>query len=82
MPLFMDVHRGVEGSTEEVAEAHMQDLEVQKKYGVEYKEYWSGPEEGVVFCLFEAPDKEAGRRVHEEAHGLVADEIFEVEQGE
>ena len=32
--------------------------------------------------LFEGPSKEAGEKVHKEAHGLTADEIFEVEQGE
>jgi len=34
-----------------------------------------------IFCLAEAPDKEAAIRVHREAHGLVADEIFEVMEG-
>ena len=28
--------------------------------------------------VVEAPDAEAANRVHREAHGLVADEIFEV----
>lgn len=81
MPLYMDVHRNVKGSAEDLADAHRRDIEVQEKYGVEYKTYWTGDEDGVVFCLFEAPDEEAGRKVHEEAHGLVADEIFEVTEG-
>jgi hypothetical protein len=34
-----------------------------------------------VFCLFEGPNKEAGEKVHQEAHGLVADEIIEVKEG-
>ena len=38
-------------------------------------------ESGKVFCLVEAPDKEAAIAVHREAHGLVADEITEVEEG-
>ena len=33
---------------------------------------------GTIFCLVEAPDKEAAERVHREAHGLVADEIHEI----
>ncbi|KZN24617.1 gualylate cyclase [Haladaptatus sp. R4] len=78
----MDVHRGVEGTAEDVARAHEQDIETQEEHGVEYKTYWAGEDEGVVFCLFEAPNKEAGEKVHREAHGLVADEIFEVEEGE
>lgn len=37
---------------------------------------------GDVFCLVEAPSKEAAVRVHQEAHGLVADEVIEVREGE
>lgn len=77
----MDVHRSVDGDADAVAAAHEQDLEVQEKHGVTYKRYWVDEDEGAVFCLFEAPNKEAGERVHREAHGLVADEIHEVEEG-
>jgi hypothetical protein len=82
MPLFMDIHKKVEGLTAEaVTEAHRKDLETQKKYGVRYLKYWYSDKDGSVFCLFEAPNKEAGEKVHREAHGLVADEIVEVEEG-
>jgi hypothetical protein len=82
MPLFMDVHQKVEGATcEAVAGAHARDLEVQPKYGVKYLNYWIDESVGKIFCLVEAPDKEAAMRVHREAHGLVADEIHEVVQG-
>lgn len=82
MPLYMDVHRNLDAGASEVAEAHRKDLEVQEKHGVKYRSYWVDDDEGAVFCLFEAPNKEAGERVHGEAHGLVADEIYEVQQGE
>jgi len=36
---------------------------------------------GEVFCLADAPNKEAAETVHREAHGLMADEITEVEEG-
>lgn len=82
MSLFMDVHRGVDGLTAEgVAEAHRKDLEVQKKYGVNYLKYWYNAEDGSVFCLCEAPNKEAAESVHREANGLVADEIVQVKEG-
>ncbi len=35
-----------------------------------------------MFCLVEAPSKEAAVRVHQEAHGLVADEVIEVREGD
>jgi hypothetical protein len=83
MPLYMDIHRGVEGLTAEVvAGAHQKDLDVQKKHGVKYLSYWFNEDDGTVFCLSEAPSKEAADAVHREAHGLVADEIIEVKRGE
>ncbi len=82
MPLYLDVHRNVEGlTTEAVTGAHARDLEVQKKYGVNYRQYWFDEGTGSVFCLVEAPNKEAAIAVHREAHGLVADEITEVREG-
>ncbi|HZQ08070.1 MAG TPA: DUF4242 domain-containing protein [Anaerolineae bacterium] len=79
MPLYMDVHRKVDGATAQgVAEAHRKDLETQTKYGVNYQKYWLDESTGTIFCLVEAPNKEAAERVHREAHGLTADEIHEV----
>ncbi len=82
MPLYMDTHRNVEGlSAEAVAGAHKADLATQEKYGVDYKQYWYNDAAGSVFCLVEAPNAEAAITVHREAHGLVADEIIEVNEG-
>ncbi len=82
MPLFMDVHRKVDGLTADaVAGAHQQDLEVQDKHGVKYLKYWFDEGSGKVFCLVDAPSAEAATAVHREAHGLVADEITEVREG-
>jgi hypothetical protein len=83
MPLYMDIHKGVDGLTSEaVAAAHKKDLETQKKHGVKYLRYWYNEGDGTVFCLCEAPDKKAAEAVHRDAHGLVADEIVEVREGE
>ncbi len=82
MSLFMDVHKGVKGLTADaVAEAHRKDLEVQDKYGVKYLKYWYNDADGSVFCLSEAPNKQAAEAVHREAHGLIPDEIVEVKEG-
>ena len=81
MPLYMDVHRDVDASVEDVVEAHKKDVETQDKHGVKYLNYWVDEDEGAVFCLFEGPSKEAGENVHRDAHGLTADEIFEVQEG-
>jgi peptidyl-tRNA hydrolase len=82
MPLYMDIHQKVDGLTADaVQHAHAADLETQKKYGVEYLKYWFDEGSGKVFCLVNAPSKEAAARVHREAHGLEADEIVEVKEG-
>ena len=81
MPLYMDIHQKVDGATTDaVADAHAKDLEIQAKYGVTYHKYWIDESTGTIFCLVEAPNKEAAERVHREAHGLVADEIHEVQE--
>jgi Protein of unknown function (DUF4242) len=82
MPLYMDVHQKIEGLTgEAVAGAHQQDLEVQAKHGVRYLKYWYDEGSGKVFCLVRAPSREAASAVHREAHGLVADELTQVQEG-
>jgi hypothetical protein len=82
MPLYMDVHK-VDGaiSMDDVATAHQADLAHQSPHGVNYLRYWVDEGEGRIFCLVEAPDPEAASRVHREAHGLVADEIHQVQEG-
>ena len=82
MPLYMDVHHKVDGLTAQaVAAAHKRDLETQGKHGVDYLKYWFNEQTGRVYCLVDAPSKEAAETVHREAHGLVADEIMEVREG-
>ena len=78
MPMYMDIHE-IDGATADaVAKAHAADMEVQKKYGVEYHKYWLNESCGKIFCLCSAPDAEAANRVHREAHGLLAEKIIEV----
>jgi hypothetical protein len=82
MPLYMDVHTISDGvAADDVAEAHQADLQVQGQYDVNYLRYWVDEGQGKVFCLVEAPSAEAAATVHREAHGLVADEVFEVQEG-
>ena len=82
MPLYLDVHNHIPDlKTEALADAHQKDLQVQHKHGVNYLRYWYDEGTGKVFCLVEAPSKEAAAAVHREAHGLVADEIIEVREG-
>lgn len=83
MPLFMDVHDGLPDGADAkaVADAHDADLRVQDKYQTRYINYWLDEDNGKIFCLVEAPDAKSAHAVHREAHGLVADQIYEVQQG-
>jgi hypothetical protein len=82
MPLFTDVHRLDDSVTiDDVAKAHMADLQHQDKYDVKYLRYWVDEAGGTIFCLAEAPSSDAAATVHREAHGLVAQDIFEVKEG-
>jgi hypothetical protein len=82
VPLYLDVHTMEGGvSAKDVADAHMRDVQEQAKYGVNYMRYWVDESAGKIFCLVEAPDAEAAHTVHREAHGLVAQEIYEVQEG-
>ena len=82
MPLFMDVHNLGTGVTmDDVAQAHQADLATQGDYDVSYLRYWVDQDKGQIFCLVEAPDAGAAREVHRKAHGLVADEVYQVQEG-
>lgn len=82
MPLYLDVHT-IDGgvAADDVAAAHAADLQTQGTYDVRYLRYWVDESNGKVFCLVEAPSAEAAAIVHREAHGLLADEIYQVQEG-
>ena len=82
MPLYMDVHT-IDGGVkvDDVAKAHVADLQTQAAYDVKYLRYWVNEDQGKVFCLVEAPSATAANTVHREAHGLVADAVFQVQEG-
>jgi Protein of unknown function (DUF4242) len=82
MATYMDVHTlGPGVALADVAKAHQADLQAQGQHGVDYQRYWVNEAEGKVFCLVEAPSAEAAKAVHREAHGLVTDEVFLVQEG-
>jgi hypothetical protein len=78
MAKFMDVHEGMFGVTPEgLKEAHDADLAIQGEEGVDFQHAWADPESGMVWCVSEAPDADAVRRIHERA-GHPAAQVFPV----
>lgn len=79
MPVYMDRHY-VEGATRHaVADAHQKDLALQDKYNVKFLTYWFDEMRCTAFCLIEAPNRDTIARAHDDAHGLVPNEIIEVD---
>jgi hypothetical protein len=76
----MDVHQMPGVTVALVEEAHKKDLAVQHKHGVKFKTYWVDEKAGKVFCLSDAPSKEAALAAHKEA-GHPPQEIFQVHEG-
>jgi class 3 adenylate cyclase len=76
----MDVHRRIEGLTPDALRAaHLKDLDAQQQFGVHYHKYFFDQATGSVFCLAEGPSAEACKAVHGASHGLLPDEIIEVQ---
>src|SRR6266436_6191643 len=70
----------VEGATRHaVADAHQKDPALQDKYHVKFLTYWFDEMRSTAFCLIEAPNRETIERAHNEAHGLVPNEVLEVD---
>jgi len=80
MPMYMDRHELPGATAEDLAEAHLADVELQDRYGVTYLTYWFDPSAGSGFCLVDAPDLGSAVRVHRESHGLVASQIIAVQE--
>src|SRR5687768_14905678 len=78
MPLYMDLHIIPGVKAREVAQAHVQDLLIQDEHGCTVMTYWVDEKRGNVFCLIEAPEKEAVSELHGKAHGLIPHRIIEV----
>lgn len=79
MPIYMDVHIIPGVKSKDVAEAHWQDLLHQDEHGCKCMTYWIDEERENIFCLIEAPTKEAVEEMHRQAHGLLPNKILEVD---
>lgn len=81
MPIYMDYHPDVGDVTEDdIKAAHLRDLEVQGKYGVQFLTYWFNSPQGESYCLVDAPDEESAIACHKEAHGLMPHKMLKVDK--
>lgn len=76
----MDRHDVSEEVTaEHVAQLHQEDLKIQHTFNCKGLTYWFDDSRKTAFCLVEAPDKDAIKRMHDKAHGQVPHHIIEVD---
>jgi class 3 adenylate cyclase len=80
MPLFMDRHDIPGMNAEQVAEAHVADLQIAARYGVKFLTYWFDADNGQAFCLARAPNPLALQAAHRDGHGLIPNEIIPVSE--
>lgn len=80
MPLFIDRHDAPGVQTIEVAKMHLADLEVGPRHGAKFITYWWDESSGSGFCLVDAPNEEAVRRAHGEAHGAVPGRVVRADE--
>jgi class 3 adenylate cyclase len=80
MPLFMDRHDVPGVTAEQVAQAHLADLDLGAKFGVQFLAYWFDADQGEAFCLAKAPTGDSLTAVHKATHGLIPNEIISVSE--
>lgn len=78
MPIYLDAHALAQVTAEDVALAHQSDLIHQAEFGCTCLTYWFDQSRNSAFCLIEAPEKDAVRKLHYKSHGLIPSEIIEV----
>jgi hypothetical protein len=81
---FLDIHQLGAGNVTaaDVEKAHQKDLAVEKKYGVNFINYWVDEKTGTVVCLSQASNASKVIETHKEAHGLIPVSIEAVKQGQ
>src|SRR5262245_9599373 len=75
----MDVHIVPGVKAKDVAEAHRLDLLHQEAHACKCMTYWIDETRESIFCLIEAPTKDAVVEMHNKAHGLVPNKVIEVD---
>src|SRR4051812_35857268 len=80
MPIYMDRHAAEGATPEALAAAHLQDLKLQSQYGCKCFTYWFDEVRQSIFCLIDAPNRQAVQDMHRAAHGMTANQIIEVDR--
>jgi class 3 adenylate cyclase len=80
VPLFMDRHEFEKITAEDIAAAHLKDLQVQGRFGVQFLNYWFDEVRQHAFCLASGPDRTAVESAHRESHGMVPTQVIDIDE--
>ena len=75
----MDLHIVPGINAKDVAEAHRQDVYLEKDHSCSCLTYWIDEIRGHAFCLIDAASKDHVYELHNRSHGLVPHKIIEVQ---
>ena len=78
MPLYMDIHIAQGIRLSDAVKAHYYDVQLEDQHNCNCKTFWVDEVRGTAFCLIEAPNKQCVKDLHNSSHGLVPNEIIEV----
>lgn len=76
----MDRHEFATITAADLAAAHLKDLDVQGRYGVQFLNYWFDYVRQHAFCLAQGPNREAVEAAHRNSHGQVPTQVIEVDE--
>jgi class 3 adenylate cyclase len=79
VPLYMDRHEFAKVTAEDLAAAHLQDLAVQGRFGVQFLNYWFDEARQTAFCLATGPSGDAVSEAHAASHGIIPHQVIEVD---
>ncbi|MDH5507905.1 MAG: DUF4242 domain-containing protein, partial [Anaerolineae bacterium] len=83
MPFYLDRHEVDEPlSPKEVAMAHYNDVLIQEEHDCKVMTYWRGDDNKSAYCLIHAPSPEKLKALHAASHGMIPNEIIEVDLAE
>jgi AraC-like DNA-binding protein len=69
MPLFMEFHKAVNPSIEDLKKRAGSGYEILQQFNVRYHQFWINEEAGTVFCLIEGPSQNICESVHRSLYG-------------
>jgi class 3 adenylate cyclase len=80
VPYWLDRHEFSGLTALDAAEMHVKDMQIQHEYGVQLLTYWFDYDRQTAFCLASAPNGDALKALHRDAHGAIPNLVIQVDR--